>query len=78
LDRAFWLNLLKAHPEGVVALVPKRGGLLYSPLSNTKAVDGMRKTVAYLHSSSERLRISSGLYLFKDGKWSVLQAPVKE
>lgn len=76
LDREFWLGLIKQHPEGVVALVAKRGGLLYSPLSNQKAVEGMRKSVGYLHSSSERLRVSSALYLFKDGKWSVFQAPV--
>jgi hypothetical protein len=76
LDREFWLGLLKQHPEGVAALVAKRGGLLYSPLSNQKAVEGMRKAVGYLHSSSDRLRVSSALYLFKDGKWSVLQAPV--
>jgi hypothetical protein len=76
LDREFWLGLLKQHPEGVVVIVAKRGGLLYSPLSNQKAVEGMRKGIGYLHSSSERLRISSALYLFKDGKWSVFQAPV--
>lgn len=78
LDRSFWRALLKEHPEGIVALVGKRGGLLYSPLSNTKAVDGMRRSVAYLHSSSENLRISSALYLFKDDKWSVFQPAVKQ
>ncbi len=78
LDRAFWRALLKQHPEGIVALVGKRGGLLYSPLSNTKAVDGMRRSVAYLHSSSGNLRISSALYLFKDDKWSVFQPAVKQ
>jgi hypothetical protein len=78
LDREFWNGLLKQHPEGLVAMVAKRGGLLYAPLSNEKAIDGMRRGVAYLHSSSDRMRISSALYLFKDGKWSVLQAPVKQ
>jgi len=76
VDKEFWNGLLKKHPEGLVALVAKRGGLLFAPLSDTKAVDGMRRSVAYLHSSSEKLRISSALYLFKDGKWSVFQAPV--
>jgi hypothetical protein len=76
LDRDFWNEQLKQHPEGLVVLVAKRGGLLFSPLSNAKAVQGMRRSVAYLHSSSERLRVSSALYLFKDGKWSVFQAPV--
>lgn len=56
----------------------KRGGLLYAPLSDTTAVDGLKRGVAYLHSSSQRLRVSSGLFLFKEGKWSVFQAPVKQ
>lgn len=77
LDRAYWRSLLQPHPEGVVVSVAKRGGLLYAPLSNTKAVEGLKRGVAYLHESSERLRVSSGLYLFKDGKWSVFQPPVK-
>ncbi len=78
LDREFWNDLLKQHPEGLVAIVAKRGGLLYAPASNQRAVEGMRKAVAYLHASSERMRISSALYLFKEGKWSVFQAPVKQ
>jgi hypothetical protein len=76
LDKAFWNAELKKHPEGLVASVAKRGGLLFAPLSNTSAVEGMKKTVAYLHSSSERQRVSSALYLFKDGRWSVFQPAV--
>lgn len=75
LDKAFWNALLKKHPEGVVALVAKRGGLLFAPLTDIRAVEGMRRGVAYLHASSERLRVSSALYLYKDGKWSVFQPP---
>jgi hypothetical protein len=78
LDRSFWQSLLKRHPEGVVVSVAKRGGLLYVPLSNTKAVDGLKRGVAYLHSSSQRLRVSSALFLFKDGQWSVFQAAVRQ
>lgn len=78
LDRAYWQGLLKAHPEGVVVCVPKRGGLLYVPLSDARAVDGLRRSVSYLYTSSERLRVSSALFLFQDGKWSVFQAPIKQ
>ncbi|MBI3716032.1 MAG: hypothetical protein HY255_08580 [Betaproteobacteria bacterium] len=77
LDRLFWQNLLMKHPEGLVVSVPRRGGLLYTPLSNAKAVDGLRKSVGYLHSSSGRLRISSALYLFKDDAWTVFQPASK-
>jgi hypothetical protein len=75
LDKQFWSQLLAKHPDGIVALVAKRGGLLYAPLADAKAVDGMRRGVAYLHRSSEGQRISSALYLFKDGRWSVFQPP---
>ena len=78
LDRDFWRALLSRHPEGVLVAVPKRGGLLYTPLSNADAVESLRRGVGFLHSSSERLRISSALYLFKDDKWSVFQAPAKQ
>jgi len=78
LDRDFWSEVLKKHPEGVVVSVAKRGGLLYTPVSDTKAVEGLKRSVAYLHSSSQRLRVSSALFLFKEGKWSVFQAPVKQ
>lgn len=77
LDRAYWQSLLKAYPGGLVVSVPSRGDLLYVPLSDTKAVDGLKRGVAHLHASSESLRVSSALYLFKEGKWSVFQPPVK-
>jgi hypothetical protein len=78
LDRSYWRTLLKKHPEGLVVAVPKRGGLLYVPLSNGPAVERLKLGVARLHASSDRMRVSSALFLFKDDKWSVLQAPVKQ
>lgn len=78
LDRAFWSALTKKYTEGVVVAIPKRGGLLYAPLSNTQAVDGLKRAIGELFSSSQRLRVSSALYLFKDGKWSVFQAAIKQ
>jgi uncharacterized protein YtpQ (UPF0354 family) len=73
LDRDFWRALVKKHPEGLVVAVPKRGGLVFAPLSDARAVDGLKKNVAYLHSSSERFRVSGALYLFKDDRWTVFQ-----
>jgi hypothetical protein len=75
LDRDFWRGLLERHPEGLVAAVPKRGGLVFTPMSNRAAVETLREGVAYLHSSSGHLRVSSALYFFKDGHWTVFQAP---
>ena len=78
LDRAYWLALSKNHPEGVIVCVPKRGGLLYASLSNMQAVDALKRNVWELYASSQRLRVSSALYLFKNGKWSVFQAAIKQ
>lgn len=78
LDREFWEGLNRAHPEGLVAAPAKRGGLVFVPLAETKAVEALRKGVAYLYESSGRMRVSSALYLFKDGHWSVFQAPLPE
>ena len=75
LDRDFWRSVLKQHREGLAVAVPKRGGLLFTPLRETEAVESLRKGVAYLHSSSEQMRISSALYLFKDDRWTVFQPP---
>jgi hypothetical protein len=75
LDREFWRNLLRTNPEGIVVSVPKRGGLLFTPVKQTEAVERLRRSVAELHVSSGRLRVSSALYLFKDDRWTVYQAP---
>lgn len=75
LDRELWRGLLKQHPDGVVAAVVKWGGLIFAPTAEHQAVAQLRRSVAYLHESSEHLRISSALYLFKDDRWSVFQAP---
>ncbi len=77
LDRDFWTKLSKKYPEGIVVAVPKRGGLLYAPLSDEATINQLKKAIPVLYSSSAGLRISSALYLFKDGKWSVFQAPAK-
>ncbi len=77
LDRHFWSTLLKEHPDGVVVAVPKRGGLLYAPLSDQTAVAGLRKGIGMLYTTSGHLRVSSALYLFKDDRWSVFQPPIQ-
>jgi hypothetical protein len=76
LDTDFWQQQLELHPDGLVVGVPKRGGLIFAPLADTKEVSGLRKSIGPLYSSSENMRVSSALYLFKDGRWSVFQAPV--
>ena len=78
LDRSFWQDLVKKHPEGVVVSVAKRGGLLYVPLSESKAVERLKREVTHLHASSGSLRVSGALFLFKDDRWSVFQAAPKQ
>ncbi len=78
LDSAFWKNLIKKYPDGLVVGVPKRGGLLFAPASDSKAVAGLRRSIGALFISSENMRISSALYLFKDNHWSVFQDPLAQ
>ncbi len=75
LDRAFWRTLLSAHPDGLVVAVPKRGALLYVPVSNTKGVSGLQRSIGQLYASSGTQRVSSALFLFKGDRWTVFQAP---
>ena len=37
LDREFWIGVQRYYPEGVVAAVPQRGGLVYAPVSDDAA-----------------------------------------
>lgn len=75
LDRAFWRDLQARYPEGLVVAVPRRGGLVYAPASDEAAVADLRFSAAALYAGGPGARLSSALYLFKDGHWSVFQAP---
>ncbi len=75
MDRAFWRARLAEHPDGLVAAVPRTDLLLFAPLADTTAVDSMRHGVPGLHAGGSDYRLSSALYLFKDDRWRVFQAP---
>jgi len=76
LDLEFWQEQQRAHPQGLVVAVPRRGGLVYAPLDDEQAVTSLRFSAAALYAGGERSRVSSALYLFKDGHWSVFQPPM--
>ncbi len=65
--------MLAAHPQGLVVAVPRTDLLLFAPVSDTPAVDSLRKGIAGLHSGGGDYRLSSALYLFKDDRWTVFQ-----
>jgi len=75
LDRAFWLEQLRQSPAGLVAAVPDRGGLVFAHADDDTALASLRFSAAALFAENDSTRISSGLYLFKDGRWSVYQPP---
>ncbi|HEY0824559.1 MAG TPA: hypothetical protein VGD76_12280 [Ramlibacter sp.] len=77
LDRGFWMEQLRHSPAGVVAAVPRRGGLVFARADDDSAVATLRFSAAALFAGNDGTRISSGLYLFKDGRWSVFQPPQK-
>ncbi len=75
LDREFWQALQTGDPDGLVVAVPRRGGLVYAPAGDAQAVESLRFSAAALYAGGPGARLSSALYLFKDGRWSVFQAP---
>jgi hypothetical protein len=75
LDRDFWQTLQAGHPDGLVVAVPRRGGLLYAQASDEAAVASLRFGAAALYAGGPGARLSSALYLFKNGRWSVFQPP---
>jgi hypothetical protein len=75
LDRDFWQEQLRQSPAGIVAAVPDRGGLVFAHADDASAVTSLRFSAAALFAGNDVTRISSALYLFKDGRWSVFQSP---
>jgi len=75
LDRSFWDKVLVKHPEGLIVGVPGRGALVYAPASDREAVAALERSIRSLYESSEDLRVSSALYLYKDRRWTVYRAP---
>lgn len=75
LDREFWQALQARHPQGLVVAVPRRGGLVFAPAADEEAVSSLRFSAAALYAGGPGTRLSSALYLFKDGQWSVFQPP---
>jgi hypothetical protein len=75
LDRDFWLGQAREHPEGLIVSVPARGGLVFAPASDEAALASLRFSTTALYTGNRRSRISSALYLFKDGRWSVYEPP---
>jgi hypothetical protein len=75
LDREFWQGLQARFPDGLVVAVPRRGGLVYAPATDADAIASLRFSAAALYAGGAGARLSSALYLFKDGRWSVFQAP---
>jgi hypothetical protein len=76
LDRPFWQSLEARYARGVVVAVPQRGGLLYAPADDEEAVAALRFSATAIYASSSRSRVSSALYLFHGGHWSVFQPPL--
>ena len=75
LDRQFWLDTVRDYPEGIVAAVPRTGGLVFARAGDEDALTSLRFSAAALYAGNDRIRVSSALYLFKDGRWSVFQPP---
>lgn len=74
LDREFWTRLQAPYPAGLVVAVPRRGEVVYAAAADDDAVSNLRFGAAALYAGGPGARLSSALYLFKNGHWSVYQA----
>lgn len=75
LDRAFWQALARDYPQGIVAAVPQRGGLIFAPADDPAALMNLQFSAVALFTAADRMRVSSALYRFTDGHWTVFQPP---
>jgi hypothetical protein len=75
LDRDLWERLQAPYPAGLVVAVPRRGEVVYAAAADDNAVDNLRFGAAALYAGGPGPRLSSALYLFKAGHWSVFQPP---
>lgn len=73
LDDLFWETLDAQHPDGLIVAVPKRGGLLFAPCTDTAAVELLTQNVTYLHSTSTEMRVSGALFSRRAGYWALHQ-----
>lgn len=73
LDRAFWQRLQGRDAGGLVVAVPRRGELVFAAARDREAVANLRFSVAALYAGGPGAQLSSALYLFRDGHWSVFQ-----
>lgn len=73
LDHAFWMEQLRVHPQGVLVAAPQRTGIVFAPVGDDAALFSLQFSAAALFAGNDRARLSSALYLFKDGRWSVYQ-----
>ena len=73
LDQAFWMEQLRLHPQGVIVSAPQRTRIVFAPVGDDAALFSLQFSAAALFARDNRTRLSSALYLFKDGRWSVYQ-----
>lgn len=70
------LRSVATRRRHAVVAVPQRDGLLYGPAADEDAVAALRFSATAIYASSARSRVSSALYLFHSGHWTVFQPPL--
>lgn len=73
LDHSLWKNLSDQFKDTIIVAVPSRELLLFSPLKGKKSVAFLSDNVKEWFSESDTQGVSSALYSYKDGNWTVFQ-----
>ncbi|MFT2092855.1 DUF1444 family protein [Paraglaciecola sp. 2405UD69-4] len=73
LDQLLWESVASHFQEKIIVSVPARSILLFAPISDKKAVEFLKENVQVLFEDSGRHGVSSALYSFNNGKWTVFK-----
>jgi len=71
LDRPFWRAQVEKFPGGVLAVLPRRGMLLFAPAGDAAAEHELMRRAAALAGKAEDLVLSRCAFLFTTTGWSV-------
>lgn len=75
LDANLWQKLSESLKDKLIVALPSRGVLLFAPSSDKKAVKLMSEGIQEWFVESGKLGVSSALFSYENGQWSVYQAP---
>lgn len=76
LDKSLWKNVNAHFKDSIIVAVPARHLLLLAPATDKKAVSFLAENVQSWFKESGSQGVSSALYTYNSGEWTVYQPPL--